>query len=335
MQQLTLHHRLYQIGKIDETEYSSKVNIRLEKINLFNKLRSEGCSIETTCDVLKIKQSTLYRWRKNYKTFGLSGLEEESKRPHKTRKAEWKQHIVQKILDLRRSNPLYGKYKIAFLLKRDYQIIVSVSTVGRIIGYLVNRDQIKPASFYQQKKVVRPRIFNNHAKRWKRDMKAKVPGELFQIDHMSVIVIAGHKSVKHFQGVCPVTKMVVEQVYSRATSTIAHEFLKFAQLNLPFKIKSIQVDGGSEFMRDFEKACKELDISLYVLPPRSPEYNGIVERANGAARYEFYAFYIGDFNLFSIRKDLQKYVKKYNFYRPHQALHYLTPHQYYSNISGA
>jgi len=45
----------------------------------------------------------------------------------------------------------------------------------------------------------------------------------------------------------------------------------------PFKILSIQVDGGSEFMAEFEAACKELYIPLHVLPPSRPTYNGGVE----------------------------------------------------------
>ena len=30
----------------------------------------------------------------------------------------------------------------------------------------------------------------------------------------------------------------------------------------------------------FEDACEELGVSLHVLPPRRPQYNGCVERAN-------------------------------------------------------
>ncbi|MGI9214863.1 MAG: hypothetical protein ACR2HS_04275 [Gammaproteobacteria bacterium] len=39
----------------------------------------------------------------------------------------------------------------------------------------------------------------------------------------------------------------------------------------PFKISSIQVDGGSEFMKDFERLCQEKSIDLFVLPPKSPK----------------------------------------------------------------
>ncbi|MEE9273671.1 MAG: hypothetical protein V3U57_10475, partial [Robiginitomaculum sp.] len=48
----------------------------------------------------------------------------------------------------------------------------------------------------------------------------------------------------------------------------------------PFTIKSIQVDGGSEFMAEFEQACEDVNIPLIVLPPSRPTYNGGVERGN-------------------------------------------------------
>ena len=37
-----------------------------------------------------------------------------------------------------------------------------------------------------------------------------------------------------------------------------------------FVIKSVQVDGGSEFMAAFEDACAQLKIPLIILPPRKP-----------------------------------------------------------------
>lgn len=334
MQQLMLHEKLYHINKVDETEYSKKVYERLDKIKMFDRLKKEGCSTKIILEVLKMPQSTFYRWKENYKKFGLIGLEDESKQPKNVRKPQWKLDVMLKILEIRRKNPVYGKAKITVILKRDYMINQSESTVGRILAYYIKRDQVKSAYFYYAKKRVRSRTFNNHAKRWKQGMKAKVPGELFQIDHMTISLFPGYQ-IKHFQGICPITKMVVEQVYSNATSNTARKFLEFARDSLPFSIKSVQVDGGSEFMKDFEQECKNLYIPLWVLPPRSPEYNANVERANGAAKYEFYIFYSGNSNLSSLRNELSRYVKKYNTYRPHQALQYLTPAQYYyKNFSG-
>ena len=39
---------------------------------------------------------------------------------------------------------------------------------------------------------------------------------------------------------------------------------------MPFAIRALQVDNGSEFMAEFEQACAERGIALFILPPRSP-----------------------------------------------------------------
>ena len=134
-------------------------------------------------------------------------------------------------------------------------------------------------------------------------MKAIKPGELVQVDHMTVEV--GTKLIKHFQAVCPVTKIVVKQAYRRATSVTAARFLQKILAELPFLLVSLQVDGGSEFMGLFEDLCKEKHIPLYVLPPRRPKYTGAVERSNGTAKYEFYSQYNGPLKLDSIRDHRQ------------------------------
>ena len=101
-------------------------------------------------------------------------------------------------------------------------------------------------------------------------MKSKKAGELIQIDHMSVGMPAAF-SLKEFKAACPVTGMVFLKAYTRATSLNAKAFLHYLIKSAPFEITSIQVDGGSEFRKDFEQACEDLGIELYVLPPRKPK----------------------------------------------------------------
>jgi putative transposase len=101
---------------------------------------------------------------------------------------------------------------------------------------------------------------------------------MVQIDHMSMT--KNNIGLKHFQAWDPITKYINADVSSNATSRAARIFLLKLIKESPFKISSIQVDGGSEFMADFELACKELDIALYVLLPKKPQYNGGVERGN-------------------------------------------------------
>ena len=85
-------------------------------------------------------------------------------------------------------------------------------------------------------------------------------------------------------------------------------------------------------MGEFEDYCEDEGIKLYVLPPRSPKMNGFVERANETYRYEFWNVYEIPDNIQDTRKLLRKFEYKYNFERPHQALNYLTPMEFYNNM---
>src|ERR1700724_773820 len=59
----------------------------------------------------------------------------------------------------------------------------------------------------------------------------------------------------------------------------------------PFAVRGIQVDGGAEFKSVFEAECQARGLELFVLPPKRPNLNGCVERAQSTWRYEFYATY--------------------------------------------
>jgi len=75
-------------------------------------------------------------------------------------------------------------------------------------------------------------------------------------------------------------------------------------------------------MKDFEIACKEFNIPLYVLPPYRPKYNGRVERSNRTIREVFY-FKNNELKycakLGEINEKLQEFIYKYNNYRPNQS----------------
>lgn len=333
MQTKYLHKKLKFISNgIDETEYSQVVFERLEKIKHFKALKKQHCSEETIFEVIGIPRSTLYRWKSAYEKEGLIGLENKSRAPAKKREKREIPLLEKLIVQIRRENPLWGKKKVKVILAREYGIQASVSTVGRIITGLIKKGKVKPAFFYFGRlKNKKRRVFDGHAQRWKYGMKATIPGELVQFDHATIEVAPG-RFVRQFDATCPITKITVSQVYVRATSNIAAQFLRYAQGLFPFPLRSIQVDGGSEFMSDFEQSCKKEGVELFVLPPRSPEYNGNVERRHGTIKYEFYSTYDGSANLEEIRRELARFIQKYNHFRPHESLNFDTPFGYYQNM---
>ena len=212
------------------------------------------------------------------------------------------------------------------ILKRDHGQTLSQSTVGRILKHLTEKGLITKSPSALRTK--RKRIFKKHATPWEfkkyEDMQL---GERVQIDHMTVT--KNGLTCKHFQGWERRSKHLFAKVYSHAKASSAKRFLLDFVAQAPFKIISIQVDGGSEFMAEFEQACADLRIPLIVLPPAKPKYNGGVERGNRTFREEFYnRSNLLEDSVRGIQAALTKAVAKYNTYRPHFALKGLTPLQY-------
>ena len=97
---------------------------------------------------------------------------------------------------------------------------------------------------------------------------------------------------------------------------------------MPFPIRAVQIDGGPEFAAEFEQACQPRGLHRFVLPPRSPQLNGAVERANRTHTQEFYQVTPCSLEMNKLNRVLRHWEKIYNTVRPHQALGYLTPLQF-------
>ena len=160
-----------------------------------------------------------------------------------------------------------------------------------------------------------------------RGCEVKVPGDLVKVDTLTVSVVPGVVR-KQFTGRDVVSRWDVMEVFERATARTAREFLDALERRMPFPVKAICVDGGSEFKAEFEQECQRRGIRLYELPPRSPKLNSHVERAQGTHRYEFYEAYDLPWRLDELRPLLRQWEYVYNHIRPHQALGGKTPIEY-------
>ena len=331
MQTHSLRIKSYRSWAVNDTATPAAIE-RLRKLELYEKLKQEGCSQASCLEAIAWSKSTYYRWRHRYQLVGVEGLCSRSHTPRCRRQPQWTRQHEQQVLHLRRRFPLWGRRKLWKVLQREQGFPLSISTVGRIVNQLLRSHRIKPVSFYYGRvKPKQRRVFKHHSKRWTYGMKAKKPGELIQIDHMSIGFNNGI-TVKEFKASCPVTGMTFTRAYSKATSRNARDFLRYLFAQCPFDILSIQVDGGSEFRDEFETACEQQHIPLFVLPPRKPKWNGCVERANGTTRYEFYPFYQGSTTVSAINKALSDYQHYYNHYRPHDGIGLETPMAYYQQL---
>lgn len=120
-------------------------------------------------------------------------------------------------------------------------------------------------------------------------------------------------------------------VASNATATLATRALDELIERAPFPIRATQVDGGSEFMADFEDACQQRGMRLFELPPRSPKLNGRGERATRTFKDEFYDCSSALPTVCDFAAVLLRWEHVYNCIRPHQALGYPTPAEFLAN----
>ena len=112
--------------------------------------------------------------------------------------------------------------------------------------------------------------------------------------------------LKHFTARDMISRWSVLEVYTQTKAATAAHFLDTLLFRLPFPLKAMQTDGGSEFQAQFETICLELGIRLFVLPPRNSKLNGLVERGQRTHTKKFYEVYDGDLEITSLNQALQE-----------------------------
>ena len=298
---------------------SAKAQEKKKRLDKIEDMILSGCPREVAVKSTGISLRTYSNHKKAFRERGIVGLEERSKRPHNVRKPSWLDTQAYKdVLAYRKAHPTDGREVIHLTLLHQGKMPFSVSTVGRMLKYAKDRKEIISARRAANRGAdKRRRSFKGHVQRWRRGMRSKEAGAMVQIDHMSV-----HRDgrvLKHFSAVCPSTKLVVSQVCGTASSHKAALFLQKVQESMP-ELKSVQVDGGSEFRGEFEEAAQDLGLKVYVLPARTPQLNGVVERFNRTLRDAFYSGYGGPWNVGGVSQALEGYIRHYNEERCHTAL---------------
>jgi transposase InsO family protein len=283
-----------------------------------------GRDAARACRHFAISRQTFYRWKRRFNRHDLTTLEGRSHRPQKVRQPTWSAQLAERVLALRKQYPRWGKDKLVVLLRRENRC-VSTSMVGRILADLKRRGTLheppKAAVLRQQRRKLRNRPW---AIRKPKYWRIEQPGDLVEIDTKEIRMPRG-VILKHFSARDVVSRWDVVEVHRRATSLAAARFLDTLLERLPFPVKALQVDGGSEFAAEFEQACQQKEIPLFILPPKSPKLNAHVERSHRTHNEEFYQVQADSTEVTWLNQQLRRWEHIYNQIRPHQSLAYLTP----------
>ena len=308
---------------------SRKAKQRLSWIDWYH---SHNNNARLTCRHFGIPPDTFYRWKRRYNQGDLSTMEDDraTRTPHTLRKPTTDPALVMRIKELRETYPRWGKKKLWKLLERE-GLYTSISTVGRTL------DRLRATGNLKEPAIVTSRLAG--AKR-RRNIKrpyalprdwnyiVKHSGDLVQIDTVHVYPVPGQRRYQ-FTANDYVGKYTARIAATTITSTAARRILDTIEERFPYKIKAIQIDGGSEFKAEFERECQKRRILLFVLPPRSPKLNGVVERMQRTSREEIYDLNPMPFSIKEHNQLLRREDYIYNHIRPHDSLDLLTPSEYY------
>ena len=306
------------VSSVHPIELSKKARHRLRVLQWDEE---HGRNASLTARHFGVSRTSVIDWRKRHERDGPGGLEDGSRRPRNVRQPSWSRDFEAAVLELRQLTG-WGKDKLVVLLRADGWVC-STSMVGRVLRKLKESGRLVEAPGRDPWLPRRP-FQRPYGVRKPKEYQADSPGAIVQLDTAHVALFNGFR-FKHFTACDVFSRWQVLEVHDRATAHAAAGFLNTIISRMPFPVRAIQVDGGSEFMAEFEDACKARGITLFVLPPRSPKLNGHVERSNRTHKEEFYYRLKAATTIAEVRRLLRTWEDVHNRFRPHQALGQITP----------
>jgi len=235
----------------------------------------------------------------------------------------------------------WGKEKIARVLKRDYGIKINHNTVNK---YLHKHKRINPKISLKNEKAFQEKKYREEENillkvkfRPPSKLKDYVPGALVEKDMKYLAKPKQEHIGKHkdnywyqFTEIDSFTRIRTIEVSNQQDTATTISCHKESQKRLPFKIACENTDNGFENNNDFSKELKKENVFHFYSNRSTPTDNPRVERSHLTDDVEFY--HKG--NLFNDLEQQKEATKKwediYNFKRPHQALGYLTPMEFYA-----
>lgn len=267
-------------------------------------------------------------------------LEPKSRAPHHTNnRKRIDKKVEDKIIEIRKKYQPWGKDKLSVILKRDYQMTAGASTVNRYLkkhGLIDLKLSVKNSLAWRRKKEqteikfkMRPPII----------IKDYRPGALLEKD-MKLVLKMGiftnwdkHRAKENFWYqhtlIDSFTRFRAIGLAKDSTSRTATTFQEKAEKRLPFVIATINNDNGGENEGNFADYLAKERVAQFFSRTGTPTDNPRVERSHLTDDNEFY----GQGNLHKSFNDQIKAIARwehtYNYIRPHQALGYLTPMEFY------
>jgi hypothetical protein len=293
----------------------------------------ETKNVSRLCQKFGIGRSQFYYWKKridlpssgNGKGYARRiRLIAYSRRP-KTNPKEYSSGLIKLIVKIRKRTKRGPEY-IWFLLRDKYAIYVSATGIYKVL---------------KREGLIKKRRGNRKANKTY-EAPSYLPGEKVQIDvkYVKVCDLIALSRGKQYRWVYQYTALDIATgiklkiIYEHHDPQSSVDFLTKLRLFLPFPIKIIQTDNGTEFTwklnpdihqtHPFTLQCKLFGYEHKLIPPSYPRANSHVERTHRIDEEEVYRD-----RVFTSLKQLHKMnlrsLKYFNENRPQKSKHFLSP----------
>jgi transposase InsO family protein len=215
-----------------------------------------------------LTRGTVRLWRDRWRAEGLKGLI--PRYPDRRRRRRVTPEIIELIRQAR-AELAYGSGKTKIWLERVHRVRLTTVTIQRVF-----RDLGMPRLRRTKRRPARQLLLFEKDK----------PGDSVQVD-VKVVKTAEGRSYQ-YTAIDDCTRYRVLRLYRRCNEATSLNFLHELRRGLPFPIRKLQTDNGSEFSITFALSVQEAGIKHRYIRPRRPQQNGKVERSHRIDTEEFW-----------------------------------------------
>ena len=247
------------------TRYQLRVKQRLSVVEF-----AQANGIRAASRHFDLNRKTIRAWCRRFRAEGVYGLLPRYRAQRKMRVPD----DVVALLDQARREFEYGAARAQIWLRRVHKRNLPVATIHRVFKRLG-----MPRLARRQKRVRRPRQLKLFEK--------PNPGDSVQVD-VKVVRIAGQRAYQ-YTALDDCTRFRVLRLYRHQNQTSSQRFFNELRRVLPFPIRTLQCDNGTEFAFGFGLTVQQAGVRLRHIRPRCPEQNGKVERSHRIDSEEFWS----------------------------------------------
>jgi transposase InsO family protein len=278
----------------------------------------EQYPIHLICEETGVGRSTLGAWVRRYRQLGEEGLRNKPRSlPQKSRVDK---AVKDKIIEVKKSNPVFGVRRISDFLKRFFLLQASPATVHKTLS---KADLVEKKQPRQKKNSPKPRFFER-----------STPNQLWQSD-ICTFRLAGKNA--YLIGFIDDYSRYITGLGFYRSQTAEHVLETFRRATGEYGVpKEMLTDNGRQYVNwrgttKFEKELKKDRIKHIRSQPHHPMTLGKIERFWKTILQEF--LLRSQFDSFDDARDrLELWVRYYNHRRPHQGIGGLCPADRYFEI---